>query len=609
MEPLIEIRNLSIEFMKSKKVRVPAITQVDLTLQAGETLALVGESGSGKTLTALSIMGLLPDAAVVTDGQIRFAGQDLLQMKERERNGIRGSKIGMIFQDPTSSLSPYFTIGSQMTDGMRYQLGMTRMQAIEYSREWLTKVGIANPSRILEEYPNQLSGGMRQRVMIASVLALEPSLVIADELTTALDVTTQAEILDLLKGLQAESGMSMIFVSHDLGVVAEMCKRTAVMYAGQVVEEGNTTDLFGDPGHPYTRALLQATPRLGEKKVRLYQIPGQVPSNDEWVSSCRFMDRCSHSSEVCRTMPHMEMAKTGRKIRCWHWQTLPVQTASETAALQAAEAKSSPLILSVKDLKTFFPVRKAWKQVDVVKAVNEVSFDLREGETLALVGESGSGKTTIGRSILRLVEPTGGQILFQGKDVRRLSGTDLFAFRQQVQIVFQDPESFLNPRLTIGEAIAEPMEIHHLYDRKTREKKVDELLEAVGLDSQFRSRYPHECSGGQKQRIGIARALSLNPKIIIADEPVSALDVSIQAQVLNLFHELKSRFGLSYLFISHDLSVVRHVADRVAVMYLGRIVEIGEPDQIFTHPEHPYTKALLSSVPQTEAAFAEGQTS
>lgn len=602
---LLQIENLSVEFKKPKDIRVPGITDINLQLKKGETLALVGESGCGKTLASLSIMGLLPEAANVNAGQILFEGEDLLQMTERQRNKVRGPKMGMIFQDPTASLSPYYTIGNQMADSLRFHMGMNRKQAKQYSREWLEKVGIPNPERVLNEYPSQLSGGMRQRVMIAMVLSIEPSLVIADEPTTALDVTTQAEILDLLKRLQAENGMSMIFVSHDLGVVAEMCKRTAVMYAGQVVEEGKTEELFASPNHPYTKALLSATPRLDERQTRFYQIPGQVPANSNWGTSCRFLDRCEFATEQCRQMPKLEIVGENRQVRCWNREDAAEQPVIRYSAAIENDWVQNEVVLSVQGLKTYYPLKKGLMQIGLVRAVDNVSFDLYEGETLALVGESGCGKSTTGRSVLRLVEPTDGVIRFKDKDVRQLSGSELFEFRRQVQMVFQDPSSFLNPRLTVGEAIAEPMEVHHLFDKQQIDKKVIELLEAVGLDAGYKNRYPHECSGGQKQRIGIARALSLNPKVIIADEPVSALDVSIQAQVLNLFQDLKEQFGLSYIFISHDLSVVRHVADRVVVMYLGKIVEVGNPEQLFAAPNHPYTKALLSSIPQPEVATTQ----
>jgi len=448
---------------------------------------------------------------------------------------------------------------------------------------------------------------MRQRVLIAMTLSLEPSLLIADEPTTALDVTTQAEILDLLRNLQRENGMSMIFVSHDLGVVSQMCERTVVMYAGQTVEEGQSVELFRAPKHPYTKALIAATPRVHERQERFYQIPGQVPSSLQWGSGCRFLDRCHQATELCKQMPGLDTAGHQHKVRCWHGDLdKPLVAEQETSdvipfPLRGAQANRSP-ILSVRDLKTWYSIKKGWRSKDVLRAVDGVSFDLYEGETLALVGESGCGKSTTGRSILRLVEPTAGEILFAGEPVRKYSKSELFTYRRNAQIVYQDPYQFLDPRRTIRETLIEPMEVHNLYSPSEREAKVVELLEAVGLSQEFATRYPHELSGGQKQRIGIARAISLNPKIIVADEPVSALDVSVQAQVLNLFQDLKVQFGLSYLFISHDLSVVRNIADRVVVMYLGKIVEIADSDSLFRSPAHPYTQALLSAVPQHEVA-------
>lgn len=604
---MLQIRGLSIDFTYSAHQVKPGITSVDLTVRRGETVGLVGESGCGKTLTALAVMGLLPDAARVSQGEIRFNGQDLLQLSQRERNGVRGAEIGMVFQDAFASLSPYYTVGSLMTEGLRFHQAYSRREAYEKSVEWLRKVGLNNPEQIMKGYPQQLSGGMRQRVLIAMTLSLEPSLLIADEPTTALDVTTQAEILDLLRNLQQENGMSMIFVSHDLSVVAHMCERTVVMYAGQTVEEGKSSELFHAPKHPYTKALIAATPRVHERQERFYQIPGQVPSAMQWGSGCRFFDRCHQATELCKGMPGLETVGHQHKVRCWHGDLdKPLVAEQETGDVipfprRGLQAERVP-ILSVRDLKTWYSIKKGWRSKDVLRAVDGVSFDLYEGETLALVGESGCGKSTTGRSILRLVEPTAGEILFAGERVAKYSKPQLFAYRRNAQIVYQDPYQFLDPRRTVGETLIEPMEVHNLYSKSEREAKVTELLEAVGLSHEFASRYPHELSGGQKQRIGIARAISLNPKIIVADEPVSALDVSVQAQVLNLFQDLKVQFGLSYLFISHDLSVVRNIADRVAVMYLGKIVEIADSDSLFRSPAHPYTQALLSAVPQHEVA-------
>ena len=558
-EPVLSIRDLTTDFRTDGEWK-RVLHGISLDVMPGETVAIVGESGSGKSVTSLSVMGLLPKGAARVGGSIRLNGKELIGMPEPKLRGLRGGEMAMIFQEPMTSLNPVFTVGRQIAEALTAHTDITAAEAREQTIQLLEKVRIPNADRRLKSYPHEFSGGMRQRVMIAMALALRPKLLIADEPTTALDVTIQGQILDLIKTLQAEEGMSVLFITHDMGVVAEIADRTVVMYRGTAVETGPTERIFANQDHPYTRALLSAVPRMGSMT--------------------------GHAQPLRFGIVDRETGLPGAEV--------PMAMAVDTTA---------PL-LSVKNLVTRFPVTGGWlgRKTGAVHAVEDVSFDLFPGETLSLVGESGCGKSTIGRSIMRLADAEAGQILIGGRDVRTMSGAELNAVRRQVQMIFQDPFASLNPRMSIATALMEPFIAHGLGSRAQARAKAEELMHQVGLSPAMLSRYPHEFSGGQRQRICIARALVLDPKVIIADESVSALDVSIKAQVVNLLLDLQERLGLSYLFISHDMAVVERVSHRVAVMYLGEIVEIGPREAIFADPQHPYTRKLMAAVPVPDPA-------
>ncbi|MEP6971296.1 MAG: ABC transporter ATP-binding protein, partial [Betaproteobacteria bacterium] len=551
--PVLEVRNLSTAF-RVDGVWSPVVKDISFEIGPRETVAIVGESGSGKSVTALSIMGLLPPANSRATGEILLEGRDLLKLPESEMRHVRGNLISMIFQEPMTSLNPVLTLGFQIAEALIYHRNLDRTQAKAETLRILERVRIPSAASRLNEYPHRLSGGMRQRVMIAMALACKPKLLIADEPTTALDVTIQAEILELIKLLQDEEGMSVAFITHDMGVVAEIADRTVVMLAGKAVEQATTPALFELPREPYTRALLAAVPRLGSMKGR--------PDPQRFA----IVDPVTGTREV---VP----------------ETLSTAAVTERPVLEVA------------NLVTRFDIRSGvFGRISArVHAVENVSFSLHAGETLALVGESGCGKSTTGRSILRLVEPHSGSVLFEGQDVRALDPVGLRAARRHMQMIFQDPFASLNPRKTVGGAIAEPMVVHGLLDRAQARERVSELLRKVGLSPDMASRFPHEFSGGQRQRLSIARALALEPRLLVADEAVSALDVSIQAQVINLMMDLQAEMGLAYLFISHDIAVVERVSHRVAVMYLGEIVEIGPRAAIIENPQHPYTKRLIAA--------------
>ncbi len=581
---------------------VRAVDGVDLEIRRGETFALLGESGCGKSMTALSIMRLLPPAGRIQGGVVRLGGTDLLTLPEHAMRQERGGRMGMIFQEPMTSLNPVLTIGAQIAESVRIHDPGSRDNVNGRVLELLKAVGIPDPERRLKEYPHQLSGGMKQRVMIAIALAGRPELLIADEPTTALDVTIQAQVLGLMKDLQKESGMAILLITHDLGVVAEVADRVAVMYAGQVVETAPCKQFFREPRHPYSRKLFRSLPGEGKRGQKLAVIKGMVPPLDRVFSGCRFLERCDHAMEVCeRQVPEWRAISTGHGLRCHleEWRPLAETTAQEEPAAGASPASADQL-LEVDDLKLYFPIHKGFlkRVVGHVKAVDGVSLTIPPGHTLALVGESGCGKTTVGKGILQLTPPTEGSVRYGGDELTRLRGEALRRRRSDLQIIFQDPVASMNPRMLVRDIVAEGLVAQGLGgSRAEREQRVEELLQQVGLPAEAAGRYPHEFSGGQRQRICVARALAVQPQLIVCDEPTSALDVSVQAQILNLLKDLQQRLGLSYLFITHNISVVAYLASEVAVMYLGRIVERGTVEEVLDAPRHPYTKALLSAVP------------
>ncbi len=601
--PLLRIRDLQVRLGDPRRP-VRAVDGIDLDLYPGETLALLGESGCGKSMTAFGVMRLLPPSGRVTAGQVLLGDQDLLRLPECEMRAVRGGQLGMIFQEPMTSLNPVMRIGDQIAESIRLHdpahAAAPRARAVEL----LDAVGIPDPARRIDEYPHQLSGGMKQRVMVAIALAGRPRLLIADEPTTALDVTIQAQVLGLLKKLQRDHELAVLLISHDLGVVAETADRIAVMYAGQLVEVCDRQTFFKGPAHPYARKLFSALPGFDKRGRRLEIIPGMVPPLDTRFSACRFADRCDHAAEDCRQQPPpWRDLGNGHRVRCLHPRSGLVESAA--AASRGEETRAAKTLLEVRDLKVHFPIHKGVlrRVKGHVKAVDGVSLRIGGARTLALVGESGCGKTTVGKGILRLIEPSAGQVLFDGEDLARLSPRALRRRRADMQIIFQDPAASMNPRMPVGEIVAEGLRAQGIgTGREDRQRRVARLLEQVGLPADSAARYPHEFSGGQRQRICIARALAVDPRLIVCDEPTSALDVSVQAQILNLFGELQQRLSLSYLFITHDISVVSFIAHEVAVMYLGRVVEQGSVEQVLERPAHPYTEALLSAVPVVDPA-------
>ncbi|NEV63362.1 ABC transporter ATP-binding protein [Thiorhodococcus minor] len=614
--PLLSVEGLKTQLGDASRP-VTVVDGQDVHIQAGETFALLGESGCGKSMTALSLMRLLPPSGRIAAGAVRLRDTDLLRLTEAEMRRVRGGRMGMIFQEPQTSLNPVMTVGDQIAEAVRIHEGRSRAQVPERVVELLRAVGIPDPEQRVKEFPHQLSGGMKQRIMIAMALAGDPELLIADEPTTALDVTIQAQVLRLLKDLQRETGMAVLLITHDLGVVAETADRLAVMYAGHIVETASVADFFASPAHPYSRRLLQSLPAAEKRSGRLAVIPGRVPRLDTVFKGCRFADRCPAAMDICRTQaPRWLEIAGGHGARCFLWDSQaagqggspaePPQDAGVAASVpvdvQPSAEAGSPL-LSTQGLQVYFPIHRGVlrRVVGHVRAVDGVSIDLREGQTLALVGESGCGKTTAGKGILQLIQPTGGSVRYRGQELIGLDNRRMRGFRKDLQIVFQDPFASMNPRMLVGDIIGEGLQALGIAKgRAERMRRVDALLDLVGMDPEAATRYPHEFSGGQRQRICIARALAVEPRLIVCDEPTSALDVSVQAQILNLLKDLQARLGLAYLFITHDISVVAYLAHEVAVMYLGRIVERGQVDEILDDPRHPYTRALLSAVPVVE---------
>ena len=577
---LLEFKNLVTEF-HTEGTTVKAVNDISFTLNKGETVGIVGESGSGKSVTSLSAMRLIPSPpGVISGGSIIFHTKngekvDLLKLSEEKMREHRGNDLAMIFQEPMTSLNPVFTCGDQVLEAIMLHQKLKKDAAKKLTIELFKKVQLPDPERIYNTYPHQISGGQKQRVMIAMAMSCEPSVLIADEPTTALDVTVQKTILLLMQELQREQDMGILFITHDLGVIAELADKVVVMYKGNIVEQGNVWEIFTNPKHPYTKGLLACRPPL-EKRYTFLPTVGDFMKTD---SSGKIIDNNISVEEFTKDL---------------------VVSNSEREKKQKELFSKKP-VLQLKNLKTYFPIRNGFFGgiSSYVKAVNNVSFDVYPGETLGLVGESGCGKTTIGRTILRLEEPTEGAMIYKNKDIAKMNADELRAFRKEVQIIFQDPYSSLNPRMTIGNAIMEPMQVHKILNSdEERKERVKELLTKVSLDPAHFYRYPHEFSGGQRQRIGIARALAVNPKFIICDESVSALDVSVQAQVLNLLNDLKKEFELTYIFISHDLSVVKYMSDRMVVMQEGEIEEMGDADQIYNSPKTEYTKRLIDAIPE-----------
>ena len=597
---MLTIRDLSVQIRTGDRIVRP-ISGVDLDLARGETLGIVGETGSGKSMTGLAIMGMLPAGSEITNGSIRFDGEELVGRDPRAYRSLRGRRISMVFQDSLTALNPTRRIGDQVAEPLLLHGLAHRAEALRRAEEMLALVGIPRPSERMRDYPHQLSGGMRQRVMIAMALIAEPDLLIADEPTTALDVTIQAEILELLGRLKEQLGMAMILVTHDMGVVARHADRVGVMYAGRLVETGPTRALFRRTRHRYTRALLDSIPSLEQDRgVELFSIPGSPPDPAETVPGCRFAPRCAAATDRCRAeRPPLE-GEGGHVFACWNpvADAPPVLPGRALPAAPVVETSTEPR-LEVVDLVQEHPV-SGWAPKGrrrTVKAVSGVSFTVEAGETLGLVGESGCGKSSLGRMLVAMDRPTAGEVRLEGTKVSGVGRRGLGARRARLQMMFQDSGAALDPKMTIGTILREPLAIQGIGTTAERTERAIALLDGVGLGPSILERYPHELSGGQRQRIGLARALALDPDVLVADEPVSALDVSIRSQVLNLMRTQQRERGLSSVVISHDLSVIRYLSDRVGVMYLGKIVEVGATDEVYERPAHPYTAGLLAAVP------------
>ncbi len=603
---LLDVKELK-TWLETESGTVRAVDGVSFTINKGETVAILGESGCGKSMSALSLLRLVPEpAGRIVSGSIVMDGTDLLDLTERQMRDVRGKRIAMIFQEPQTSLNPVMTIGEQIREVLPDRKNISRDGARDQVVELLTAVGISDARRRYREYPHQLSGGMKQRAMIAMALAPRPDILIADEPTTALDVTIQAQILDLLKKMQRETGMAVLLITHDLGIVSETADRVLVMYAGQIVEQAPIKIFFSQPQHPYSQKLFRALPERGKRGRVLEVIAGSVPPLTTRFKGCRFVERCDQAQPICADKAPQWLDRAGHGVRCHLFSgelsatSIAAKTEGSVESPAVLPEQSEQVLLNVEDLKVHFPIHKGlFKRVaGYVKAVDGISFSIQRGKTLALVGESGCGKTTVGKGVLQLIRPTAGKVSYDNMELTRLADKALRVLRDQFQIIFQDPYASLNPRMLVADILAEGMDALEVRrDVGQRRQQIDTLLEKVGLNQEAGLRYPHEFSGGQRQRISIARALAVDPRLIVCDEPTSALDVSVQAQILNLLKQLQSEMGLSYLFITHDLSVVEYLAHDVAVMYLGRIVESGALQEILDQPRHPYTQALLSAAP------------
>jgi peptide/nickel transport system ATP-binding protein len=616
MSSLLDVERLSVEFV-TPQGGLEAISDVSFSIGAGEIVCLVGESGSGKTVTSKAVMRLIDDEnGFITSGTVKLDGIDVAELPQHALRSLRGKKMVMVFQEPMSAFDPVYTIGSQIVETIRrHDRRKTLKMAWYHAVELLRRVGIPEPQLRMSQYPNELSGGMLQRAMIAMALSCEPQLLIADEPTTALDVTIQAQILQLLQELKAEYDMSILLITHDLGIAAEIADRIIVMYAGQVVERASAAELFARPHHPYTQGLLQSITKMdSDRSKRLYAIPGSIPSLAELPGGCRFHPRCPYATEQCvREAPPLQ-DRGGRQSACWHVEQLlgaeadaqdkplpprvDVIEASGRAAAESAELQAD-ILFELRRVTKHYPYGRSLfsREKKAIQAVDDVSFSIRKGETFGLVGESGSGKSTLGRVLLHLERPTSGSVLLEGRELGSLSGARLREERKRMQMIFQDPYGSVDPRWKVGDIIGEPFAVHSTLSTREKREAVEELLQLVGLNPAFYDRYPHEFSGGQRQRIGIARAIALRPNFVLADEAVSALDVSVQAQIINLLQGLRQQLDLTFMFIGHGLNVVRYVSDRIGVMYLGKLVEIAPSEQLFRHPAHHYTKALVDSIP------------